>query len=106
MDSDKQWRIDTAHFLKGAMLQRRRWKAPNDHWDHDHCACCWAKFAEWDAPDIQHEGYTTTDDYKLGAGYHWVCEGCFGDLKDEMRWRLAPAGESSVSMLKVGQERK
>ena len=56
----------------------------------DHCACCWAKFAEFDAPDIQHEGYTTAD------RYNWVCEGCVTDLKDEMDWHLAPSGESGI----------
>ena len=93
MDSDKQWRIDQAGFLKGATLQWRNWKAPSAQWDHDHCACCWAKFAEWDAPEIQHQGYTTTDLHSHGAGYHWVCEECFTDLKDEMQWQLVPSSE-------------
>ncbi len=90
MDSDKQWRIDTGQRLKGVEFQRRRWRAVGDHWDHDHCACCWAKFADWDGPDVQHEGYTTTEDYIHGAGYEWVCEQCFADLKEAMQWRLAP----------------
>jgi hypothetical protein len=90
MGSDKQWRIETGHFLRGVVLEPRRWHAPSEHWDHDHCSCCWVKFAEWEGPEIQHSGYTTTDEYEHGAGYHWVCEECFRDLKDEMNWRLAP----------------
>ena len=92
VDPDKQWRIDKGEFLKGATLQRRRWKAPSAEWDHDHCACCWAKFAEFDAPDIQHEGYTTAD------SCHWVCEECVTGLKDEMGWHLAPSAESDTQV--------
>jgi hypothetical protein len=90
VDPDKQWRIDTGLFLKGATLQRLRWKAQSGDCDHDPCACCWAKFAKFDGPDIQHEGYTTAD------RYHWVCEGCVTDLRDEMDWHLAPTGESGI----------
>ncbi len=93
MDEDKQWRIETGEYLKGATLQWRRWKCPSPEWEHDHCACCWAKFSELDGPDIQHQGYTTTSQHEHGAGYYWVCERCFADLRDEMQWRLIPKGE-------------
>jgi hypothetical protein len=26
------------------------------------------------------------DDYRLGAGYEWVCRQCFDDLKDDLGW--------------------
>ena len=91
VDPDKQWRIDTAHFLKGVLLQRRKWMALSAGSDHDHCTACWSKFANWDGPDIQHEGYTTCDGHELGPGYYWVCVQCFADLKDDMEWRLAPS---------------
>jgi hypothetical protein len=94
VETDKQWRIDTGQRLRRAVLQRQKWKAPDEHWDHDHCACCRAKFAELDGPDIQHEGYTTTDDYERGAGYDWVCDQCFADLKEDLKWRLAPSDPS------------
>ena len=96
MEADKQWRIETGEFLKGATLQWQQWKPPNADWDHDHCACCWAKFAEWDGPEIQRRGYTTTSQHERGVGYYWVCEKCFADLRHEMEWRLVPAGESGV----------
>ena len=93
MASDRAWRIATGRRLLGATLQRRRWTPPHGAWDHDHCACCWAKFGAADIPDLQHEGYTTTDAYARGAGYEWVCDQCVADLSDDMQWRLAPAGE-------------
>ena len=85
-DPDKQWRIDNAVSLKGLRLQFLRYTKPSEKWDHDHCAGCWAKFAEFDGPDILHEGYATCDDYPKGARYEWVCKCCFDDLRDEMRW--------------------
>jgi len=94
MDADKRWRIETGEYPRGATLQKRQWKRPNAESDHDHCACCWAKFAEWDGAEIQHAGYTTTSWHERGPGDYWVCEKCFADLKDEMEWRLVPLGES------------
>jgi hypothetical protein len=85
-DPDKQWRIDNAVSLKGLRLQFLRYTKQSEKWDHDHCAGCWAKFAEFDGPDILHEGYATCDDYPKGARYEWVCKCCFDDLRDEMRW--------------------
>jgi hypothetical protein len=96
VDPDKQWRIETGNYLKGATLQWQRWQRPGADWDHDHCACCWAKFAKWDGPEVQHQGYTTTSQHVHGAGYHWVCEQCFADLKDDMQWHLVPSGESGT----------
>jgi hypothetical protein len=81
-----QWRIDNARHLKGIRLQFRRYTQRSERWDHDHCTACWAKFAEFDRPDIQHEGHATCADYRFGACYEWVCETCFEELKHEMRW--------------------
>ncbi|MCX6609653.1 MAG: hypothetical protein NTW74_02250 [Acidobacteria bacterium] len=80
--------------LKGATLAKQRWLAPaNGNNDHDHCSCCWAKFAEWDAPDIQHDGYVTFYKHELGASKHWICEKCFSDLGEEMQWHLETPDE-------------
>jgi hypothetical protein len=89
MDPEKHWRIGNAHYLRGTVLRRERWEAPSERWDHDHCSFCWAEFSESEDPEVQHEGYTTTEAHQHGAGYHWVCEQCFADLKDEMHWQLA-----------------
>ena len=45
-------------------------------WDHDHCEMCGAKFGRTKG-DLRY-GYVTSDDY------HWVCETCFADFRDEM----------------------
>jgi hypothetical protein len=42
-----------------------------------------------DGPEIVHEGYATTDDYKFGADYEWVCIPCFNDLYKIMDWIVA-----------------
>lgn len=44
--------------LLGATLLRRRWMTDVRN-DHDHCAFCWDKFAEYDG--CLHEGYCTED---------------------------------------------
>jgi hypothetical protein len=89
MDDDRKWRIGLGAHLRGATLRKAEWRAPSDDWDHDHCSCCWAKFAEFDGPGILHEGYTSTDGHEHGEGHHWICEKCFIELKFEMRWQLA-----------------
>lgn len=85
-EADRAWRIENARMLKGVKLQRQRYSRWSESWDHDHCAACWATFAEFDGPDFQHEGYATCEDYPLGARYDWVCCTCFSDLQDEMGW--------------------
>jgi hypothetical protein len=87
--SDKEWRIENARHPKGLKPQFRHYVRWSETWDHDHCAACWAKFAEFDGPDIQHEGYAIRDDYPTGACYEWVCRACFADLKGDMRWAIA-----------------
>jgi len=81
--NEKQWRIDNADRLRGLRLHLRRYTRWSESWDHDHCAGCWAKFAEFEGPEIQHEGYATGDDYST---LEWVCERCFNDLEDDMQW--------------------
>lgn len=90
----KQWRIDNAKHLKGLRWQFRRYTRWSESWDHDHCAACWAKFAEFEGPDIQHEGYASCDDHPGGVCYDWVCQACFDDLKDDMEWSGTETGGS------------
>jgi hypothetical protein len=89
--SDKQWRIDNVEQLRGLRLQLQRYTKWSENWDHDHCAACCAKFAEFDGPNIQHEGYATCEDYPKGAHYDWICKSCFDDLKDDMQWSATSA---------------
>lgn len=86
MEHEKDWRAETAEFIRGERLRRKKYKAPSKRWDHDHCAACWAKFADFDGPEILHEGYTTIAESKWGADYHWVCPQCFSDLRELMEW--------------------
>jgi hypothetical protein len=86
---EDQWRIDNARHLKGLRLRFSRYTRWSASWDHDHGAACWAKFAEFDGPDIQHEGFTIDHDYKFGPRYDWVCQKCFTDLKAVMEWTVA-----------------
>lgn len=86
------WRIDNARHLAGLKLHHRAYARYSKSWGHDHCAACFAKFAEVDGADIQRVGYATGDDYKFGSGYEWVCEQCFADLKPVLGW-TADEGE-------------
>ena len=67
---------------------RKPCKAYRPDWDHDHCAGCWAKFAEHssDAEPIEREGYATTADYGKGADYVWICVPCFLLFRSQMGW--------------------
>lgn len=94
------WRLtDQEHYLRGASLVRKRYRAWSESWDHEHCAFCWATFVDPDLSeanrravaghaDILAEGYTTTAEHEHGADYHWICEACFADFAERFRWRL------------------
>ena len=78
------WRLQGQEkYLQGAQLMRRAWRPypKKPDWDHDHCAFCWAKFSA--APDDEHEGYCTLDEY------HWICATCFEDFREMFAWRLS-----------------
>jgi hypothetical protein len=83
---EKDWRIDFAEGLRGQPLRHQLWRRWSDKWDHDHCTACNAEFAEFDGPDIQKVGFATTESYKHGAQYDWICEKCFAELKQELGW--------------------
>ena len=63
----------------GVTLYRRPWKATPAN-DHDHCAFCWDKFAEYDG--CLHEGFCTED------GMEWICEVCFNDFRERFGWQV------------------
>jgi len=89
-----QWRLNNARHLAGLTLHFGRFTRWNENWDHDHCAACWAKFAESDEPDVQHEGYTTGPDYRKGAGYEWVRSTCVADLANGLGWKSTSKGRN------------
>jgi hypothetical protein len=87
------WRLQgQERYLKGATLYWRKYRRPpwNPDWDHDHCEFCGAKFMEEDYPDVLHEGYATSDEYR------WVCKPCFEDFA-EICLSLALAGKTTQS---------
>lgn len=60
MTGSNDWRLtNQAEYLRGVTLVRKNWGRPKPDWGHDHCAFCWAKFADADGPEFLHEGYTT-----------------------------------------------
>jgi hypothetical protein len=76
------WRLQgQERYLQGALLRWTRYERYSPSWDHDHCAFCWAKFAEQGVADALHEGYATDDRYR------WICSTCFNDLRQQFGWR-------------------
>jgi hypothetical protein len=65
-------------FLKGSVLIFRIYTPYRYGWDHDHCEFCGSRFSLLQA-DLK-SGYSTED------GYHWVCEQCYNDFKEEFNW--------------------
>jgi hypothetical protein len=88
-DSPNQWKIDNARRLSGCMLHLQPYKRWSNDWYHDHCAACWAKFADFEGPEVLHEGYATGPDHPKGTGYAWVCPLCFEELADMLKWKSA-----------------
>lgn len=83
MMEKKDWRLtDQEEYLLKRILYLRKWRAPSDGWDHDHCEFCGEMFSEF--PDTLHEGYTTAD------GYYWVCRQCFADFRERFQWTVGP----------------
>lgn len=65
--------------LSHATLIYHQWYKTDAN-DHDHCAFCWDKFAEFDG--CLHIGYSTEN------RFYWICETCFADFKEMFQWRV------------------
>ena len=72
MNASDQWRIDNTSRLSGLTLHFQKYVRWSDDWDHDHCAACYKKFAEFEGEGILHEGYATGPDCPKGERYAWV----------------------------------
>jgi hypothetical protein len=83
---EPDWRLNFCEGLRGQPLRNMVWRKWSEQWDHDHCAACGAKFAEFEGEGIQKVGYATTEAYQRGAEYEWVCETCFDELKEQLGW--------------------
>jgi hypothetical protein len=83
---------------QGATFRFTKYAAPSEKWKSDHCAGCWAKFAEYDGQDILHEGYVATVDYNEtpddsqpfvdGTTLIFVCARCFNKCRGPLDFRV------------------
>jgi len=80
--------LKTLPYLRRQSFIRKCYRAYRPGWEHDHCAVCFATFAEptVGGDRILHEGFAITSKYKHGADYEWVCAECFEASKDAMEW--------------------
>lgn len=72
-------------YLKGVELVFKEYRPYRKKWDHDHCEFCGKKFS-LNEGDLR-KGYSTKD------SYHWVCEACFADFKEEFDWLCSSASQ-------------
>ena len=83
-------------YLQGAALVWKRYRAPGETWEHDHCEFCSVKFMDPDFSeahrrqieehhDVLTEGYTTTSEHKRGAEYHWGLQAVLQGLRRSIR---------------------
>jgi hypothetical protein len=81
MDSNNNdWRLQGQEkYLFGKTLVHKKYTDKTTTTDHDHCEFCLDKFSTTIANCLT-EGHTTTDDY------HWICENCFNDFKNDFKW--------------------
>ncbi len=81
----KDWRLQGQEkYLKEKILTKKQYHPYSKEWDHDHCEFCGRKFS-LNLGDL-HEGYTTLDHY------HWICEECFNDFKNDFAWVIIDGG--------------
>lgn len=74
----QDWRLVNQHaYLHGKQLLKKPF-CPFQNRDHAHCAFCWDKFGLDE--DMLRNGFCTKDKY------HWICETCYLDFKDEFEW--------------------
>lgn len=115
MEIDRNdWRFDRLDNLRGKTFRLIQYGVPSKEWDHDHCEGCWARFAEYDGPDVLHEGYAHAEPYEdkpepefitkckeqgmrcvpqpavEGTKLDWVCPECFENFRELLNFTLEP----------------
>jgi hypothetical protein len=88
MVPENDWRLLNAKLLIGQKFRRKHYIKRRPDWDHEHCSGCWATIAEFEGPEILHEGYAVTEAYEKGADYNWICASCFEALKEQLEWSV------------------
>lgn len=77
--TEEDWRRQGQEkYLMDVRLNFKDYFPFREGWDHDHCEFCGKKFSLID--DDLNQGYNTID------GYHWICNDCFNDFKNEFNW--------------------
>ncbi len=78
------WRLmGQESYLQSRHLVLQQWRPYREGWDHDHCASCQRHISlplATDDEDALDRGYATDD------GYHWICESCFADFREQLGW--------------------
>jgi hypothetical protein len=77
-EADDWRRQGQERFLSGVKLISKDYQPYRSGWDHDHCEFCGTKFSL--RPGDLKKGYVTEDNY------HWICDSCFNDFRDEFNW--------------------
>jgi hypothetical protein len=113
MDPDTgDWRYENVKWVQGGTFRFLQYRAPSREWDHDHCFGCWAKFAEYEGPDILREGFAYAEPFEVGeepecvtqrkeevmrclskpalddVKLHWLCSECFEDFREPLNFGL------------------
>lgn len=82
-NNDKEWRLQGQEkYLLGKALFYKKYADNLTTTDHDHCEFCSKKFSVI-IHDCLTEGYTTFDNY------HWICENCYRDFKNDFKWTIS-----------------
>ncbi len=83
------WRLMNAEHLRSLSFELKPYQRWSENWDHDHCAACFAKFAQTDvSEDALHVGWAAGEDHPHGAADDWICEDCFSELSVVPGWRI------------------
>ena len=106
-------RLSQIRHMEGLTFRLVHYEAPSAEWDHDHCSACWATLAEFDGPEIEHEGYYANvpvtewidpptppvhdgvnrgifvrEPSSGGFARHWVCSRCFNEFREELGFKI------------------
>lgn len=106
------WRFNSLKAFQGKVFRLAEYHVPSPEWDHDHCEGCWARFADYDGPDVLHEGYVYAEPHEEkpvpqfiaerrtkgmrcepqpvvdGCKLRWVCPDCFEDFRQLLSFTL------------------
>lgn len=84
MEKKDDWRLtNQENYLKNKTVYYTNYKKTGS-FEHDHCAFCFCNFNS-----EEQKGYCTTD------YYHWICEECYEDFKEQFRWQIVEEKSSN-----------